>query len=138
MFRAAAHLAGHRKEPPEGVGEIVIADNGKKEWFVYILRCGNGALYTGVTTDVQRRLGEHSGNGRLSARFTRAFGPVELAYSCRVGEKSLAYRVEYRIKRLAREKKEFIVSGHLSIGKLIEFLKILKRNPDDEHGTTTG
>jgi putative endonuclease len=138
MFRAAAHLAGHWKEPPGGVGEIVIEDNAKKEWFVYILRCGNGALYTGVTTDVQRRLGEHSGNGRLSARFTRAFGPVELAYSCRVGEKSLAYRVEHRIKRLAREKKDLIVSRNLSIGKLIAFLKLLKQSPDGGHETAAG
>ena len=126
MFRAAAHLAGHRKEPPEGVGEIVITDNDKKEWFVYILRCGNGALYTGVTTDVARRLGEHEQKGRLAARFTRAFAPVELVYSCRAGSKSLAYRLEYRIKRLAREKKEFIVSSSLSRQQLIEFLKIDK------------
>jgi predicted GIY-YIG superfamily endonuclease len=55
-----------------------------------------------------------------------------------VGEKSLAYRVEYRIKRLAREKKEFIVSRNLSIGKLIEFLKIPKQSPDDNHGTAAG
>jgi putative endonuclease len=74
----------------------------------------------------------------LSARFTRAFGPVKLAYSCRVGEKRLAYRVEYRIKRLAREKKEFIVSRNLSIGKLIEFLKIPKQSPDNNHGTAAG
>ena len=74
----------------------------------------------------------------MSARFTRAFGPVELAYSCRVGEKRLAYRVEYRIKRLAREKKEFIVSRNLSIGKLIEFLKIPKQSPDNNHGTAAG
>lgn len=104
--------------------EIVITDNDNKEWFVYILRCGNGALYTGVTTDVARRVGEHEQKGRLAARFTRAFAPVELVYSCRTGSKSLAYRLEYRIKRLAREKKEFIVSSSLSRQQLIEFLNI--------------
>ncbi|MBC2743295.1 MAG: GIY-YIG nuclease family protein [Desulfosarcina sp.] len=61
---------------------------------MYILRCSNGALYTGVTTDVQRRVHEHKDKGRLSARFTRAFSPVELVYSCCVGAKSLAYRIE--------------------------------------------
>lgn len=95
-----------------------------KDWFVYILRCGNGSLYTGITTDVQRRVNEHKKNGRLSARFTRAFAPVERVYSCRVGDKSLAYRVEYRIKRLPRSKKDLIVANDLSINALIDFLDI--------------
>ena len=76
------------------------------QWFVYILRCGNGAFYTGVTTDVERRFGEHEAGGRLSARYTRAFAPVTLVYSCRIGARRLAHRVEYRIKRLPHQKKK--------------------------------
>ncbi len=91
---------------------------------MYILRCGNGALYTGVTTDVQRRVAEHQDNGRRAARFTRAFAPVELVYSCCTGSKSLAYRVEYRIKRLSREKKDALVSGQLTRASLLNFLSI--------------
>lgn len=95
-----------------------------KDWFVYILRCNNGALYTGVTTDVPRRVREHGDKGKLSARFTRAFSPVELVYSCCAGSKSLAYRIEYRIKRLPKNKKALLVSRSLPKRKLIEFLKI--------------
>lgn len=104
--------------------ETVIADNADKEWFVYILRCGNGALYTGVTTDVARRVGEHEHKGRLAARFTRAFAPVERVYSCCAGPKSLAYRIEYRIKRLPRRKKALIVSRNFSTKQLIAFLNL--------------
>jgi putative endonuclease len=98
--------------------------NKTKDWFVYILLCSNGALYTGVTIDVQRRMNEHKADGRLSAHFTRAFAPVRLAYNCRVGAKSLAYRIEYRIKRLPRSKKDLIVANDFSINALIDFLEM--------------
>ena len=91
---------------------------------MYILRCGNGALYTGVTTDVPRRVREHADQGRRCARFTRAFSPVELVYSCRVGAKRLAYRVEYGIKKLPREKKIMVVSENVSLAKLLAYLRI--------------
>jgi putative endonuclease len=101
-----------------------MVDNGNRDWFVYVLRCSNGALYTGVTTDVSRRVREHVQKGRLSARFTRAFAPVELAYSCRVGEKSLAYRTEYRMKKLTRDRKNIVVSEGFPKLMLLEFLDI--------------
>jgi putative endonuclease len=103
-----------------------MADNGNNDWFVYVLRCSNGALYTGVTTNVPRRVREHAEKGRLSARFTRAFAPVELVYSCRVGEKSLAYRAEYRMKKLTRGRKDIVVSEDFPKLKLLEFLDIDK------------
>ena len=96
----------------------------QKMWFVYILRCGNGAFYTGVTTDVQRRLDEHAGSAPRGARFTRAFAPVELVYSCLVGSKRLAYRIEYRIKRLSREKKTALVQENCSKAELLNLLGI--------------
>ena len=49
-------------------------------WFVYILHCADGTLYTGVTTDPERRLREHNAGGRLAARYTRARRPVALAH----------------------------------------------------------
>lgn len=106
------------------IGEAAISDDGRTDWFVYILRCKNDTLYTGVTTDVQRRVREHEDKGKRCARYTSAFAPVELVYSCRVGAKSLAYRIEYRIKRLPREKKILLVSENFSMKKLVELLKI--------------
>jgi putative endonuclease len=61
------------------------ADSGRKPpasrsaWFVYLLRCADGTLYTGITTDVDRRLAEHNGNHGLGARYTRSRRPVTLA-----------------------------------------------------------
>lgn len=94
------------------------------DWFVYILRCGNGAFYTGITTDVVRRLDEHRQGGRRAARFTRAFAPVELVYHCRIGSKRMACRVEYYIKRLPREKKAWLVSQKVPMDRLIDWLGI--------------
>lgn len=101
-----------------------MADKGNNDWFVYVLRCSNGALYTGVTTDVSRRVREHVQKGRLSTRFTRAFAPVELVYSCRIGEKNLAYRIEYRMKKLTRDRKDIVISKGFPKLKLLEFLEI--------------
>ena len=72
-------------------------------WFVYMLRCADGSLYTGYTDDVQRRLSTHqSGKG---AKYTRSRLPVELAYWEELPDKSTALRREAAIKRLSRERK---------------------------------
>lgn len=72
-------------------------------WFVYMLRCGDGSLYTGSTNDVQRRLAVHqSGKG---AKYTRSHQPVELAYWEELPDRSAALRREAAIKKLSREQK---------------------------------
>ena len=71
--------------------------------FIYILRCADGSLYTGIAQDVARRLAEHRA-GRAS-RYTRARLPVGLAWSRRVRSWRLALREEYRIKQLPRPAK---------------------------------
>ena len=103
---------------------MIISENDNQDWFVYILRCSNGALYTGVTTNVGRRVAEHDSKGQRSARFTRAFAPVELVYSCCMGAKSPAYQAEYRIKRLARREKALVVAENFSKSKLLDFLNL--------------
>jgi predicted GIY-YIG superfamily endonuclease len=76
-------------------------------WKLYILRCGDGSLYTGITTDVQKRLAAHrSGKG---AKYTRGRGPLELVYSEECGSHSDALRRELEIKRLTREEKEMLI-----------------------------
>lgn len=76
---------------------------------VYILRCADGSLYTGVAKDVERRLLEHAA-GRAS-RYTRARLPVKLAWYRRVSTWSRALQEEYRIKRLPRAAKLVLVGG---------------------------
>ena len=73
------------------------------EWRVYILRCGDGSLYTGITSDLERRLKAHS-SGR-GAKYTRSHEPVELVYSEPALDKSSALKRELAIKGLTREQK---------------------------------
>lgn len=72
-------------------------------WYVYVLRCGDGTLYTGTTDDVARRLAAHrAGKG---AKYTRGRGPLELLYTEQCPDRSAALRREYAIKQLSREEK---------------------------------
>ena len=71
-------------------------------WFVYILRCADGTLYTGVSTDVARRVDEHNAGAPLGARYTRARRPVVLVYQESVPNRSAALRREREIKRQDR------------------------------------
>lgn len=74
-------------------------------WFVYIVRCSDRSLYTGVTTEPKRRLAEHN-EGR-GARYTRSRGPVSLVYLERARDRGAALRREHEIKRMtAQAKKE--------------------------------
>ncbi|MBN1536410.1 MAG: GIY-YIG nuclease family protein [Anaerolineales bacterium] len=93
-------------------------------WSIYMLRCKNGALYTGICTDVHRRVSEHQAGGRKAARYTRQFAPIQLVYDVMIGNRSLALKVEKRIKKLPKSKKELIVSQALSNQRLLDFLKL--------------
>ena len=76
-------------------------------YWIYILRCRDGTLYTGSTTDPQRRLAVHqSGKG---AKYTRGRGPLELAYREECGDHSTALKREAEIKKLSREEKEKLI-----------------------------
>lgn len=70
----------------------------RRRWYVYLIECGDGSLYTGVACDVARRVGEHAA-GR-GARYTRGRGPVRMVAASRALEKRTAYRLEWRVKRL--------------------------------------
>ena len=72
-------------------------------WYVYIVRCRNDALYTGITTDLVRRVNEH--NQGKGARYTRANGPVKLIYAENATSHVAALRREAAIKRFSRKRK---------------------------------
>lgn len=79
------------------------------DWFVYMVRCGDGTLYTGIATDVERRLSEHRSGSIRSARYLRGRGPFTLVLERRIGSRSRALRVEHRIKQLNRAEKENLI-----------------------------
>ena len=75
-------------------------------WYVYILRCADSSLYTGVTTDVERRLLEHNNCNRTGARYTRARRPVVLEYAEKTVSRSVACKRESEIKSMTKAAKE--------------------------------
>lgn len=76
-------------------------------WFVYLARCSDGTLYTGIARDVRARLAQHdAGKG---ARYTRGRGPLELCAVRRCTSKGDALRLELAIKRLPRSEKERLI-----------------------------
>ena len=77
-------------------------------YWVYILRCGDGTLYTGSTSDVERRAAAH--NSGRGAKYTRGRGPVEVVYREELADKSAALRREREIKGLARAGKLALIA----------------------------
>lgn len=83
----------------------------KSDWFMYVVRCSDDTLYTGITTDVARRVEEHNGS-KKGARYTRARRPVKLEACWQHESRSAAAKAEYAFKSLDRaEKLEQISEG---------------------------
>lgn len=79
----------------------------EKPYWVYILRCADGSLYTGITDDVERRAAAH--NAGKGAKYTRGRGPVAVAYRELCPDKSAALRRELEIKKLSRAEKLLLI-----------------------------
>jgi len=87
------------------------------DWYVYIVRCRDGSLYTGIATDVERRMADHLGN--KGAKYLRGRGPLKLVFTKKVGEKGRALKVEHQVKRLPRQKKEALIKTGAGIEALL-------------------
>jgi putative endonuclease len=79
-------------------------------WFVYMVRCNDHTLYTGITTNLEKRVKAHnSENG--GARYTKSRRPVTLVYSRRTESRSAASKLEYQIKKMSRKSKLLLIGG---------------------------
>ena len=78
------------------------------KWSVYLVRCKDDSLYAGVALDVDRRLEEHR-EGKRGAKYLRGRGPLELMMKRELRDRSLALKVELRIKKLSRKAKENLI-----------------------------
>jgi putative endonuclease len=96
-----------------------------KPWYLYIVKCKDGTLYTGITTDIRQRIIVH--NSGRGAKYTRGRGPVKLVH-CRGGyrDRSQASKAEYKFKTLKRDKKLQIIDKFAIPGELV----MLKRRPN--------
>lgn len=88
------------------------------EYSLYLLRCRDGSLYTGIATDVERRLAEHD-SGPRGAKYLRGRGPLRLEFVRPIGDRSAASRAERRVKGLSRTDKEALLSGELTLADLL-------------------
>ncbi|MCH5273757.1 MAG: GIY-YIG nuclease family protein [Lachnospiraceae bacterium] len=80
----------------------------EKCYYVYMLRCTDGSLYTGITTDMERRLAEHTDGGKKGAKYTKNHTPEAVAALWRVENRSMALKSEWYIKHLTRQKKQML------------------------------
>lgn len=85
-----------------------------QKWWLYILETVYGQLYTGITTDVERRLKEHTLGAPRGARALRGKAPLQLRYCRLIGDKGQALRLEYAVKRLPRTRKMALVTGEIA------------------------
>lgn len=80
-------------------------------WTVYMIRCHDDSLYTGIAADVTRRFAEHQAQGARTARYLRGRDPLELVYTVKVPDRGEALKLEYRIKQLSRADKLRLLAG---------------------------
>ena len=80
------------------------------DWYIYIVKCSDQSLYTGITIDVGRRVEEHNSNDLLGARYTRCRRPVTLVYEEIANSRSEATKREAAIKKLRRDKKKRLIA----------------------------
>lgn len=79
------------------------------DWFVYIVRCADDTLYTGIAMDTERREDEHNHDDRLAAKYTRVRRPVVLVYEEKCASRSAAAKRESQIKKLSKIQKEQLI-----------------------------
>jgi putative endonuclease len=88
------------------------------DYSLYIVRCSDGSLYTGIAIDVERRVREHE-SGKRGARYLRGRGPLQLEFCEQLGSRGRAQQLEHRVKRLNRQQKEALIAGRSSLIELM-------------------
>lgn len=92
---------------------IRVESKSNKQWYLYVVHCADGSLYTGVTTDLSRRVKEHNDDNKRGAKYTRSRRPVKLVFWEHHSSRSAAQSAEYSFKKLSKKKKNDIISSKL-------------------------
>lgn len=90
------------------------------KWHLYIIRCCDRSLYTGITIDVDRRFEEHCGKGTAGAKYLKSRRPLKLVFQAKIGKQNLAMKVERKVKALPKGKKEMLLKGEMNIKTLFK------------------
>jgi putative endonuclease len=96
------------------------------DWYLYLIRCRDDTLYTGISTDVDRRFAQHKSKGYAGSRYLKGRGPLSLVFKEKLGSKSLALKVEYRVKKMTIARKEKLIKVSGSAADLVKDAKFLK------------
>ena len=88
-------------------------------WFIYMVRRDDGSLYTGITTDVRRRLIQNKRGGKYGSKYLRGHTPLKLVLRRKIGGKGLALKVEIAIKKMPKTEKETIVKNKKYLDRII-------------------
>ena len=97
-------------------------------WFLYLIRCKNGKLYTGITTDVERRFEEHENSDKKGSKYLRGKAPLKLVLKKKVGNRSMALKIEAKVKKLPKIKKELLVDDKIKIREIKREINSSARN----------
>ena len=92
-----------------------MSKNKANNWFLYLIRCKHGRLYTGITTAVERRFEEHKNSDNKGSKYLRGKAPLKLVMKKKIGSKSMALRIEAKVKKLSKINKELLIDGKIKI-----------------------
>ena len=90
------------------------------DWYLYLVRCQDGSLYTGISTDVARRFAQHRGEGGAGSNYLKGRGPLTLVFRKKLGSRSLALCVESKVKKLSKARKEELIRANTRIDEIIK------------------
>jgi len=93
------------------------------QWWIYLIRCADDSLYTGIATDVERRFNQHKEANGKGAKYLRGKGPLKLELKMPVASRGLALKTELKIKKLSKTKKEELINKPELLKKIIQKLE---------------
>ena len=91
-----------------------------QKWYLYLVRCCTGSLYTGIATDVERRFAEHQAN--KGSKYLRGRGPLKLVFNKQIGKKELALKIERLVKKLPKLKKEKLIKTDAGLEEILGYI----------------
>ena len=94
-----------------------------KKWNIYLVRCNDNSLYTGITIDVNRRISEHASSSKRGAKYLQGKGPLKLVLSMVVGDKSDALKLENCVKKLTKKEKELLILNPKQLNNILSVAK---------------
>ena len=88
-------------------------------WSIYMIRCGDNSIYTGISNNVSKRFATHQSGNAKAAKYTRTRHPLKLVFTAEIGDRSAASIAEHQIKKLPKRTKEALVAGRISLFELV-------------------